>query len=106
MITSDDRVAEVIEEAAKVLGGKSAFNVPFDLVVTPLATGSKDYIEWVKLQTQAKSSDTAFYNERADPAMKARTEKVGEVTAIQIENKNKFNEKADADDDDDEGDEE
>ena len=47
-LSSDDRIAELIEEAATFMKG---FNeaIPFDLVVTPLATGSKDYIEWVKL---------------------------------------------------------
>ena len=47
-MSSDDRIAELIEEAAIFMKG---FNepIPFDLVVTPLATGSKDYIEWVKM---------------------------------------------------------
>jgi len=48
MLSSDDRIAELIEEAATFMSGFHE-TVPFDLVVTPLATGSKEYIEWVKL---------------------------------------------------------
>lgn len=49
-ITSDDRVAEVIELCAVWMEPQTKKDeIPFDLVVTPLATGSKDYIEWVKL---------------------------------------------------------
>ena len=53
-ITSDDRVAEAIETVAvwyesDKKNNKLYSNHPFDLIVTPLATGSKDYIEWVKL---------------------------------------------------------
>lgn len=62
-VTSDDRVAEVIEECASWSKGREPDNVPFDLVVIPLATGSKDYIEWVKLQSLKKDDDTAFFNE-------------------------------------------
>ena len=47
-LSSDDRIAELIEEAATFMAGFHE-SVPFDLVVTPLATGSKEYIEWVKL---------------------------------------------------------
>lgn len=63
-VTSDDRVPEVIEEVAGWYGG-SKEKVPFDLVVTPLATGSKDYIEWVKLQTLKKDDSVAFFNDEA-----------------------------------------
>lgn len=48
MITGDDRVAELIEEVADKNPNTRKYPV-FDLVVTPLATGSKEYIEWVKL---------------------------------------------------------
>ena len=48
MISSDDRIADVIEEVATFMA-QFKEPIPFDLVVTPLATGSKDYIEWVKL---------------------------------------------------------
>ena len=48
MISSDDRIADVIEEVATFMA-KFKEPILFDLVVTPLATGSKEYIEWVKL---------------------------------------------------------
>lgn len=64
-ITSDDRVAEVIEEVAKWYDKKKEGDIPFDLIVTPLATGSKDYIDWVKLQTLKNDDSTAFFNEKA-----------------------------------------
>lgn len=47
-VTSDDRVAEVIEMAAAWSSGQEKKEgVPFDMMVVPLATGSKEYIEWV-----------------------------------------------------------
>jgi uncharacterized protein involved in tolerance to divalent cations len=75
MISSDDRIADVIEEVATFM---AKFNepIPFDLVVTPLATGSKEYIEWVKLQTLKKDDSTAFFNVQAESSMEALTEKV------------------------------
>lgn len=51
MLTSDDRVAEAIEECATFYANsnKEHHMYPvFDLIVTPLVTGSKEYIEWVK----------------------------------------------------------
>ena len=75
MISSDDRVAEVIEEVATFMA-KFKEPVPFDLVVTPLATGSKDYIEWVKLQTLKKDDSTAFFNQQAEASMEAITTRV------------------------------
>lgn len=77
MISSDDRIAEVIEEVADFM---ARFNepIPFDLVVTPLATGSKEYIEWVKLQTLKKDDSTAFFNVQAETAMDAITTRVGD----------------------------
>lgn len=76
MLTSDDRVAEAIEEVAAFMAGFHE-SVPFDLVATPLATGSKEYIEWVKLQTLKKDDSTAFFNQDAGPAMDALTTRVG-----------------------------
>jgi len=63
MVTSDDRVAELIEEVAN--HDPNHFKYPaFDLVVIPLATGSKEYITWVKTQTLKKDGGTAFFNEQ------------------------------------------
>jgi len=79
-ITSDDRVAEAIETiAAWSVDQEKKEGVPFDLVVTPLATGSKEYIEWVKQQTLKKDDSTAFFNEKAPEALKAVTKKVGDA---------------------------
>lgn len=50
MVTSDERVAELIETVAKYNPNTEKYPA-MDLVITPLATGSKNYIEWVKLQT-------------------------------------------------------
>lgn len=75
MLTSDDRVAEAIEECASFMAGFHE-KTPFDLVVTPLATGSKEYIEWVKLQTLKKDDSTAFFNQDAGPVMDALTARV------------------------------
>lgn len=48
MVTSDERVAELIETVAKYDPNRANYPA-FDLVITPIATGSKNYIEWVKL---------------------------------------------------------
>lgn len=62
MVTSDERVAELIEHVAKVNPNVAKYPA-FDLVVSPLATGSKEYIEWVKVQTMKKDPNAAFFNE-------------------------------------------
>lgn len=81
MITSDDRVAEAIEVIvpyADAQGETKDDKIPFDLIVTPLATGSKDYIEWVKLQTLKRDDGTAFFNKAAPKALKPVTDKTVE----------------------------
>jgi len=66
MVTSDDRVAELIETVARYNPNKDKYPA-FDLIVTPLATGSKNYIEWVKLQTVKKDNNTMFFGQENDP---------------------------------------
>jgi uncharacterized protein involved in tolerance to divalent cations len=83
MITSDDRVAEVIEEVAAWFTGSRKEHVPFDLIVTPLATGSKEYIEWVKLQTLKKEDSAAFFNDETSAAIKPITKTVEESNNLQ-----------------------
>lgn len=79
MITSDDRVAEAIEMAAAWSEGQEKKEgVPFDMVVVPLATGSKDYIDWVKEQTLKKDDGASYFNDAAPKALKAETKKVDE----------------------------
>jgi len=81
MISSDDRIAEVIEETALFM---AKFNepIPFDLVVTPLATGSKEYIEWVKLQTLKKDDEAAFFNVQAEAEIKALETRVPDTINV------------------------
>lgn len=76
-VTNDDRVAEVIEECAK--HGLGGAGIPFDVIVTPLATGSPDYIEWVKLQTMKKEDDVAFYNMEAEAEIRGLDNEVGRI---------------------------
>ena len=71
MVTSDDRVAQLIEEIAVGMADPM-----FDVLVSTLATASKEYSDWVKLQTLKKDPSTAFFNigpEKAIEAVKAAT---------------------------------
>ena len=55
-VTSDDRVAELIEEVANHVGADQEKPEDFDMVVYVLSTGSPDYLEWVKNQTEAQET--------------------------------------------------
>jgi hypothetical protein len=79
-ITSDDRVAELIEEVAD--NGVSDKEVPFDLVITTLSTGSPDYIAWIKLQTMKKDPSVAFYNEDPEAEIKGLHNRVGGIRSV------------------------
>ena len=46
-VTSDDRVAELIEEVA-ANDPNHTKNPPFDFIVMPLSGGSTEYLAWVK----------------------------------------------------------
>lgn len=50
LVTSDDRVPELIETVNNFTS-KLNIDVPLDLIVTQVSTGNKEYIEWVKIQT-------------------------------------------------------
>ena len=77
MVTSDDRVAEVIEEAADWSKQETkSTGIPFDMMVTPLMTGSKEYIEWVKTQTLKKDDKASFFNEKSKIDVKPLTDSV------------------------------
>mmetsp|Transcript_1881 Transcript_1881/g.2603 ORF Transcript_1881/g.2603 Transcript_1881/m.2603 type:complete len:141 (+) Transcript_1881:2816-3238(+) len=55
MVTSDDRVPELIEAVAAGLGvSNTTTDPPFDLLIEPMASGSKEYLDWVKEQTLKK----------------------------------------------------
>merc|ERR1712046_557676 len=78
MLTSDDRVAEAIEEVGEYYSNNAHMQKypKFDLIVTPLVTGSKEYIEWVKLQTKVKEGEELdFYEEEVPEEMEANTDK-------------------------------
>lgn len=79
-VTSDIRVAEVIEEAAK--HGLGTDQIPFDLIITPLITGSPDYLEWVQLQTMKKEPEIAFFNKEPEAEIKGLDNVVGEFDYI------------------------
>lgn len=63
-VTSDLRVAELIERIDTHKIGSE--KIPFDTIITPMITGSPDYIEWVKLQTMKKDPELAFYNDEPE----------------------------------------
>lgn len=79
-VTSDDRVAELIEEV--YANGVDDPDVPFDFIITVLATGSPDYIDWVKLQTMKKDPSVAFYNEDPEAEIKGLNNRVGQIAQI------------------------
>lgn len=108
MVTGDDRVAELIEEVAAKNPNTRKYPA-FDLVVTPIVTGSKEYIEWVKLQTQKKDADAAFFNIQAKEAMHGLDNRVGKIAEVADvkpgEVKDVLTQEEDQDADDDEEDE-
>lgn len=89
MLTSDDRVAELIEEVAA--NDPNSRKYPsFDLIVTPLATGSVEYIQWVKDQTLKKDPEAAFFNKAAPKAMQHDATKVTEAKSVEKVSVRKF----------------
>jgi len=79
MITSDDRIAELIEEVGVNLGN---LYPAFDLVVTPLATGSKEYIKWVKEQTMKRDPQQAFFNIKPEAAIQALDNRIPDISQV------------------------
>jgi uncharacterized protein involved in tolerance to divalent cations len=47
-ITSDLRVSELVEAVSEVQKNEH-FVAEFDIIIQPISTGSKEYVEWVKL---------------------------------------------------------
>ena len=62
-VTSDDRVAELIEEINDVNPNKKSVQ-NYNVVVYTLATGSVEYLKWVKEQTLPHDPQLAFFNEK------------------------------------------
>lgn len=80
-VTSDDRVAELIEEVASHdPNGKK--KPAFDLVILPLTGGSTEYLAWVKQQTLKKDPSKAFFNEKAGAAMEALDNASGQMSIL------------------------
>jgi hypothetical protein len=79
MVSGDDRIAELITELSPNNTDKQG--PPTDVLVTPLATGSKEYIDWVKTQTLKKDASTAFFN-MPPPIIKEKEEIPQDVTDL------------------------
>jgi len=103
-LTSDERVAEVIEETSKLLSNKTSNQMPLDLVVTPLASGNKDYIEWVKTQTLKKDPDAAFFEKPS--LVSAKREPESQMSAVQTKQEVKVDEGEEEGEESEEDDEE
>lgn len=73
-MTSDIRVAELIERIAKNQVGSD--KIPFDAIIVPLQNASPDYIDWVKLQTMKKDPELAFFNEEPEEEMEGLDNKI------------------------------
>lgn len=104
-VTSDDRVPEVIEEVASWTNAKKG-DVPFDLVVTPLATGSKEYIEWVKVQSLKKDDDAAFFNQQSSEALRPIVDTIEDKNQLQTKTEASHQTSSGQSTDDEEDDEE
>lgn len=61
-VTSDDRVAQLIEEINSINPNKVSVQ-NYNVVVYTLATGSVEYLKWVKEQTLPHDPELAFFNE-------------------------------------------
>jgi hypothetical protein len=55
------------------------------LVVVPLATGSKEYITWVKTQTLKKDPSTAFFNEQINEPMEPLNNTIPDINASMLQ---------------------
>jgi hypothetical protein len=83
MLTSDNRVPELIEEIAKILPNSGKYP-NFDAVVYPLATGSVEYISWVQEQTLKKDPATAFFNISPKEFDASLHNKMTDIAAIKV----------------------
>ena len=59
-ITTDDRVAELIEETVDVTKNENA-----DILVRQMTAASKEYNKWASLQTEAQDDSMAYYKKDA-----------------------------------------
>jgi len=75
-VTSDDRVAELIEEVA-ANDPNHTKDPGFDFIVMRLSGGSTEYLAWVKTQTLKKDPSAAFFNDKPKEAMQALDNAIG-----------------------------
>ena len=52
--------------------------------MTPLATGSKEYIKWVQEQTLKKDPQQAFFNIRPEAAIQALDNAIPDLSHVQL----------------------
>lgn len=81
-VTNDDRVAELIEEAALHRKSIGSAEVPFDMIIVPMINASPDYIDWIKLQTMKKDGELAHYNMEPEAEMHGLDNRIGEINQI------------------------
>lgn len=77
MVTSDDRVPELIETAISVSGNEN-----LDIIVVAMNNASPDYQKWVSLQATEQDQTNAYYNVDAfggdKPIAEKRIAKMGD----------------------------
>ena len=62
--------------------GIGSADIPFDIIITPLITGSPDYIEWVKVQTMKVEDTLAHYNIRPEDEIHGLNNTIGGIGAV------------------------
>lgn len=70
LITSDDRIPELIETMIAVTGVDN-----LDIVVVQMTDVSPDYAKWVQLQSEEEDQTNAFYNVDAFGSMSSISDK-------------------------------
>jgi uncharacterized protein involved in tolerance to divalent cations len=57
IVTADDRLSELFEFIKKENPNTRNSDVPADIIATQMNAGSKEYVDWVKLQTRTTPPD-------------------------------------------------
>lgn len=78
-ITTDDRVAELIEETVDVTKNENA-----DILIRQMTAASKEYNKWASLQTEAQDDSMAYYKKDAfENSRPVSEERVAKITDYQ-----------------------
>ena len=78
-ITSDDRVAEMIEEVIDVTKNEN-----IDILVRQMTAASKEYNKWAALQTEAQQEGPKFYEKDAfENSKPVSSEEIASMTDFQ-----------------------